>query len=317
MGSKLYEFEEYSFFRNYVYIGMDVLRRINVPLFLMVSGGVMLKKNETYKDFLNKRVLKYLLVLIVASLFYYIFYYKKEFNIYSFLLDVYHGNIIGLFWFLYAYIGYLLILPFLRKMIHNIVINDYIYLLILGVVFKSVLPLVNELLNWGTISITCYFVLDIIFYPCMGHFFANVVPYEKISKKYILIGGIMTILCIIVITGFTYWEGRSGTYTENYYGILNVLPTCYFFCLIRKVGTKLEKNQFISKVIYWLGDCSFGVYLLSIYIQMDLLWIYRDLYSVFPKFPLLCSLVYVGCVMFVGSLWVTILKVIPGIKKLL
>lgn len=317
MGSKLYEFGEYGILRSYLYIGIDVLRRINVPLFLMVSGALMLKKSEKYKEFLSKRVLKYILITVIASLFYYIFYYQKEFNIYSFLLEVYQGNVIGLFWFLYAYIGYLLILPFLRKMIHSMDMDDYKYLLVLGIVFKSALPLINDLLQWGSIGITCYFVLDIIFYPCLGYFFAHIVSYEKFHKKNIAIGGIITMLCIIIITSFTYLEGKSGTYTENYYSMLNIIPTCYFFCIMRKAGEKIEKNQFISSAIYWLGDCSFGIYLLSLYIQMDLAWIYRNLYSMFPKFPLSCSLVYVGCVMFVGALWVTVLKIVPGIKRLL
>ena len=48
LGSKLYEFGDYDFTRNIIYIMTDVIRRINVPLFLMVSGAVLLGREGEY-----------------------------------------------------------------------------------------------------------------------------------------------------------------------------------------------------------------------------------------------------------------------------
>lgn len=316
LGSKLYQYGEYSILRDIVYMAMDVLRRINVPLFFMVSGALMLGKEENYRDFFSKRVVKYVLVTICMSVVYYFFYFKKEFDVFSFFKAVYQGNVIGLFWFLYAYMGYILILPFLRKMVIGMDMTEYKYLLILGIAFKTIIPMMNEMLGLGYIGITSYFTLDIIFFPILGYYFANIWGDEKFCATHLIRGAIVSILCIMFVVALTYWEGRGGTYTEKYYGMFNIVPTCYFFCLIRKIGMKLEKHSIIANIILWLGNCSFGVYLLSIYIQVKMMWVYRELYKLFPQFPLGCCLVYVGIVMCVAAIVVAVLKKIPGIKKL-
>ena len=66
----------------------------------------MLGKEEKYYDFFCKKVLIYILMIIVVSAFYYFIYYRKDYNICSFFLDVYQGKVVGLFLFLYAYMGY-------------------------------------------------------------------------------------------------------------------------------------------------------------------------------------------------------------------
>ena len=65
IGSKLYVFGDYGTLRNAIYIMADIIRCINVPLFFMVSGALLLGKKEAYKTLLKKRVLRYAIVFIL------------------------------------------------------------------------------------------------------------------------------------------------------------------------------------------------------------------------------------------------------------
>ena len=46
--------------------------KVAVPLFIMISGAVLLGKEESYKDLYKKRVLKTVLVILIFSFVYYI-----------------------------------------------------------------------------------------------------------------------------------------------------------------------------------------------------------------------------------------------------
>lgn len=82
--------------------------RIGVPLFFMCSGVVLLGKNETYKDILTKRLSRMLIVMVICTV---IRAWGSDFSPLT-LVDVFFTK---LNWYLYAYIDYLLMLPFLRS----------------------------------------------------------------------------------------------------------------------------------------------------------------------------------------------------------
>ena len=48
---------------------LGLFSRIGVPLFFMISGALLMKKEESYKVILTKRVFRYIIVLLVFSLF--------------------------------------------------------------------------------------------------------------------------------------------------------------------------------------------------------------------------------------------------------
>ena len=77
--------------------------RINVPLFFMISGALLLGKEETYEVVLKKRVPRICLdILIFEGILYVGKYFKSillgrvcEFSIKTFVLEMLSGNIDG------------------------------------------------------------------------------------------------------------------------------------------------------------------------------------------------------------------------------
>lgn len=97
-----------------------ILIKIAVPLFFMASGALLLGKEESYGDLLRKRFLRFLVVLVVASLISYLYTCLRQgsqaLSAAYFWTMLYTHNLAGSYWYLYAYLAYILMLPLLRKL---------------------------------------------------------------------------------------------------------------------------------------------------------------------------------------------------------
>lgn len=309
-GSKLYMYADYGTLKNWIYILADVFRCINVPLFFMVSGALLLGKEESYSKILFKRVLKYIIITIVFSYFYYVVYYHNPwYEISSFLKGLVNGSIIGLFWFLYAYIGYLLILPFLRNMVKNLESINYWIFIVLGVLFKGLLSALLAYTGMGVFGVPCALVTDVIFYPIMGYYFANILLEEKFDRRFMIGGTVLSILCWFAAAYMTIWDmSQGGEWTENYLFSFNVIPTLFVFCLMKSCGKYIERFKLLSKWICKLGDATFGVYLISIWLQIAMAYVFFFYAKYFPNMLLIASYLYVGTVWLTGSIIVLVVK---------
>ena len=100
-----------------------------VPIFLMISGMLLLGKDESIGFIWKKRIPKYVAILLVFSLIFYTLnsiHYNREFSIMELLICVYSKGVLIPYWFLYAYITFLILLPFIRKMARNFTGKEFI-----------------------------------------------------------------------------------------------------------------------------------------------------------------------------------------------
>lgn len=304
IGSKLYVYGSYNTWRNCIYVLVDVARCVNVPLFFMISGVVLLRKEETYRHIFSKRIMKYFIILSLTAYLYSVFYYAKPWNDFpGFIKELLNGTVVGHLWFLYAYIGYLLILPYMRKMIKQMENKDYVVLLLLGILFKGVLSVIGALSGLGKIYISCALVTDIIFYPMMGTWLSKQDIGELLKKKLFFAAGfVVCMLCFVAEAYMTKWDmQQNGAFTENFLSVFNVLPTLYIFLLGKEIGNKIEKNKKVSSFVCLIGGGTFGVYLISIWLQTRLIFVYEFFYSLLPDLPLISSYLYVAVVFVLGT----------------
>lgn len=326
IGSKLYAFNDYGTLRNGIYIMADVIRCINVPLFFMVSGALLLRKKESYKELLYKRIFKYAIILVVMSYFYFVIFYGNRWNDFGlFFEQLCTRYVTGLYWFLYEYIGYLLILPFLRKIVATMEEKDYQYLLIMGVLFKGILNVATGILGWGNILIPFRMSVDAIFYPLMGDYIANLpCDVHKESgriKKNIIFGLIASCICVLAATYMVHWEAyKLGGYNESretYLASFSVIPTIYVFYAIRVWCVNLQMPPIVSKVFHFIGENSFGIYLFSIFAQVKMLFVHEKISALLPGFPLISCLIYIMIVLIVEAVAVSLLRKIPCMKRII
>ena len=143
---------------------ISALDKVAVPLFFMISGALLLPKRETLKRLLQKRVARFVVVIllfhIVQSTYYCVGGGENGIGIRSFLSDCYWGGMEAWYllgwtgacavWFLYAYVGLLLTLPFLRLMVKDMEESHFFYLFGLQIALCVMCPAVFVLLTGHT-----------------------------------------------------------------------------------------------------------------------------------------------------------------------
>lgn len=102
---------------------IPVICNIAVPLFFMISGATLIGKDESPGQIWRRRIPRHLAVLVLASLMMYVYYGLKDdalLSVADFLRALYTQNVIVPYWFLYGYLAFLILLPFLRRMIRGL-----------------------------------------------------------------------------------------------------------------------------------------------------------------------------------------------------
>lgn len=317
LGAKLYIYGDYGFVKNTIYIAMDIFRTMNVPLFFMVSGALLLGKEESYLQIFKKYIVKYVLIIVAISYFYYTVYLENAwYDFGDFFKEVYSCSVVGMFWFFYTYIGFLLILPFLRKMVRNMEPKDYVYLMVLGVIFKGIMEAAGQFFLGANFGIPCYLVVDSIFYPIMGYYFANVRK-DVWKTSYTIGGALLSIAGIACAVALTYWsKEKYGEFGELYHFSFTIIWTLYSFCMLKRIGNKIARFNILSKILNCLGSCSMGVYMFGLFIQVRIRQLYWEIYGDLSNSPLLSCFIYVGIVVLIAVGITYILKKVPGVRKL-
>ena len=104
-------------FRFWVYLAVSIFCKFSVPLFFMVSGALLLEREESLGRLWRHRIGKIALVLLAWSFFYYldeVWLGWREFRLGDFAGQFLWGNWNLSFWYLYAYLAMLMTLPLNR-----------------------------------------------------------------------------------------------------------------------------------------------------------------------------------------------------------
>lgn len=111
-----------------------------VPLFFMISGALLFGKEEVINELYRKRVFKIVLVLLVFSLLQHIVYRNGGI---AYIQKMYTAGYVTAYWYIYAYITMLCMLPLLRRMAIHVTNNEYIYMFTLCIQFEEAFRLYN------------------------------------------------------------------------------------------------------------------------------------------------------------------------------
>ncbi|MFV8335297.1 acyltransferase [Flavobacterium sp. RSP29] len=242
----------------------DSLVRFSVPVFLMITGVLLLSKPITIDFFLKKRVTRVVYPFLIWSAVYVLF------NLVLNTSNLHSNNLVALFktvylqfkdgasyhfWYVYMLIGIYLFLPIIGKWILNASEKEIRFFLIIWVLtnfFKQ-----SYLSNYiPDIGLT-YFV-GYIGYPILGFYL-----YRLQTKKDLAVIGILLFSVGFCITMFgTFLLTRQyGTFNETFYNYLCfniVLTASGVFLLVKE--SNIQNTYFLS-VINYVSVNSYGIYL--------------------------------------------------------
>ena len=284
---------------------LDCLRCCNNWLFLMISGALLLKKDESIKTILVHRVLRMVMALSIFSVFY-IIVEGKYVSIGQSILDILCGRVRNSFWFIYSYIGYLLLLPVLRTVAQNISDQHMKYLIIVFLIFDFVFSNVYAITSLPAIAVE-FQLGKFLIYPLIGYYLSN----HEQPKSTVLIMGIVSFVGLIICSLATYNEHiNTGEWSENYIYRSESVCAIFMFCLAQRVIKS-------TNVRFWaaVSSAAFGIYFIAPYLLKKFKFIYTAIHRYLPVIP--SNILFIMCIMLIATVLTLVLKKIPIIKKIL
>ena len=292
-----------------------------VFLFFMISGAVLLGRDESIREVFTKRILRYIAIIVLFSFMYYVRLYIKNpeygFSIKFFLQYIYERPFITPYWFLYSYLGFLVVLPILRAIAKSL--DESGYLLLIGTTMAlKFLVIPERILNFEHINFTIGFTESFIIYPLIGYAIVNVFSDRLFCIKTKIMGIVLfvtSLLSSLWLSIIDYDSVSKGS--QHVIGIFNFCTTILFFYFIICIFDKgnIKVNSKVEEIIEYIGSCSFCIYLFEDMLRSD---IFLKIFSVTGSdyVKLLLCIPYIICMMASGILISTILRHVPGVNKL-
>lgn len=314
---KYSEGESFTWFFSLSYFFVS---KIAVPVFLMIMGGLLLQKIDPPKKSIE-RVLRMAVVLFVASAVYYLYInrnFPENLTIGRFLETIFTKRSSNALWYLYTYIGLMILLPLLQRMAKAFSRRAIEYLLFISVGVMGFLPLVEIFFDF---KLNPYFT-ETFFVPLLGIVFAGfyVERYLEINKKVFAFSCATFVFIIsleVLYTQKLYAESpTSYLKLDNRENLFILSSAICFYIIFKYLSTVVKIKESVKKVLCYVGSLTFPIYLLSdLAISLTKPY-YRNL-VVNSEYIILITigweiLIFVSCAI-IGA----ILKLIPGIKKFL
>ena len=231
--------------------------RIGVPIFLMISGALIL--NRPYPDlteFLKKRFTRIIypfifwIILILVQLQYY--RYNE-----AFLWNTFIGEP-SITWYFWVLIGIYLFLPVLNSFVKEYGESGLKYFLSIWFILM-ILKTFNAYPLWTNFDLS-YFA-GYVGYPVLGYYLAN--KEFKISDSKVCLLGLITLIASLSV--FVYLNYFNSPYISMIYQNVPIIFMGTGLFLFVKYLDKLNKfnsikDNFIGKAIIYLSVCSYGMY---------------------------------------------------------
>lgn len=249
-----------------VQLFISMVCKTAVPLFFMCSGALLLNRRVDLKNNI-KKILKYLFILILFSLLYYVYLSTRNndlINLLWFFKYIYHNQYFsysGCYWFIYSYISFLLIVPFLKVLADNIGRDQIKYLFIVAFIFSTFFPLLEIVLKLDKLVLSFPFAALSIYYPLIGSYI------DKLNNEKLCNNGYMKLLlvlffCIAISIIVSIICLKQGTFSQKILSLPSMIISITLFALVKRIYETHEISGITKKVLKLTSSCVFGIFLL-------------------------------------------------------
>jgi surface polysaccharide O-acyltransferase-like enzyme len=249
----------------------DSLARGCVPIFIMVSGALLLPVQEGLGDFFRKRFNRIFVPFVVWTLLYLVWkkvFYKPDLGLAQSIGLILDAGVWFHLWFFYILTGMYLMTPVLRIFVAHASRVHMTYFLGLWFLLASLIPFADKVARvWGFpgfhLGLPVALAQDFVGYFILGAF---LMKYS--SKEWIRDAVIIWVACLAVSFLGTGWVVmRTGGFKDTFYDNLAphiVLYGSAFFVLVKCGLPSIESHlsRSLKSFIVGLSKASFGVYLI-------------------------------------------------------
>ena len=257
---------------NYVLSTDSFLTAPGIGLFIMVSGALLLPVNMSTEQFLKKRFSK----IVWPTLFWTLFYYivapytdtvDRGSGLTSFLSIPFSTQFNSVLWFMYMLAGLYLLAPVLSCWLKQASRREIVFYLCLWGITMCY-PLIRDyvIVNESHTGILFYFG-GYAGYFLLGYYLNKYVNLS-IWKSLVLFVFPLLIAMIVKMSGT-----KVDFYDLFWYLSIFVAMMCVAcFMLIRKMDIIYDNTSKCHRAIAWFSNCSFGIYLVHIFVMRGIVW---------------------------------------------
>ena len=307
----------------------SILCKAAVPLFFMISGALLLKKEESIGA-TYKRGIRIVLALILFSLLYNEFFAWEagtHLGIVDFLKKTIHlqgtadRNAWHL-WYLYAYIAFLLTVPVLRGFVRNLSKREGLVLFVLSVIFGCGLPVFQFFIGYvNPYLVPSWTTAMILIYPVMGYLLTFRLNLSKVTRKQIVVLWLINLLVFALceFAQYKYLGKHPGSTDELFLTSNRTLNAPLIYLTFLKLFDRKSYGENWDKIITEIGICTYGVYLihpffLRYFSPVQKIWeIFEHGGFIRDEFGIVLTVL---CVFLITLAITWVLRRIPVVKKL-
>jgi surface polysaccharide O-acyltransferase-like enzyme len=235
-----------------------------VPLFFILSGYLLLGKQETLRDFLLKRMNKILVPFLVWSIIYNFwahFFYNRDLTLSSFIGILFAPTFFHL-WFFYAIIGLYLFVPVLRLLVQSVPKYLLYYYLALWFLAVSLIPLAEKVAHTAS-AFDLKMVSGFFGYLVIGHLLGGV----SINRRQFWQALALGFLALLITIFGTYilmlrHQGQFNGYFYDYLSPNVVLFSCSSFIVLKYLFERVTISETQKKILIAMSSASLGIYLI-------------------------------------------------------
>jgi len=243
----------------------NALSRFGVPVFVMITGALLLPRDYELGDFLRKRLMRIFPPFIFWSAVYIVYsWYNEDItftdNAWANITLILHQFKYGAYyhlWYVYMLIGLYFIIPVLSKFVRNASEKELLYFLLLWFV---VMAITQPYLARYNPQIDLHYITGYIGYLVLGYYLAFKQFPAWMNVRWF---GILFFVSLIIIIAGTYFtsmagKGLSTIFYEPISPTIVLLSASAF--MIGKLST-FKLSPKIKKIRDFAGSYTFGIYL--------------------------------------------------------
>lgn len=305
----------------------DSLSRCSVPLFVMVSGALLLnkKKETSYRDLFSSKIL-----CLVTSLLFFSFFYitvgnlflGHGFNLAKIIRAILMGYKESHLWFLYMIIGLYIISPLLKILVDHLKKKDVHYFFLVSLFFCSLLPMVLSFTKLNKFAIFKNFDLGFfsiyIVYFLLGYYLSNK-EFNQKEKKLMSLTGLISLFITFIMTILLTWKrGYFSSVFFEYSSINVIFYSIFIFVKVKDLFKDFKPSVKTKTILTTISSLIFGVYLFHMFFS-NLFIVYMDTFvnRWLLKLPICTTLVFSLFVFMISLIVSYFFSKIPVINKYL
>jgi len=265
--------------------------RFCVPIFLMITGALLLTKRDTIQSFLKKRLTRVVIPFVFWTLIYLIYdIFRQQLtfdsiciyianNIKTFLLFGIRGH----FWYVYMIIGLYLIIPILQRFMTNKNKKEITYYLLIWIITLFINLFVKSSGEYGysyNKGVDLTYFSNYLGYIILGYYLSNYnIIQTKKASLLILLGFSITVIGSYLLTKQN--DQFTGTFVR--YLTPNILIiSAGVFILFKNNFNCSFKSKILSNIIKLIDRYSYGIYLSHIFVLSIISYFNIDRHFVTP-----------------------------------